>query len=467
MTLRTLFICVLLSLVFVPAQARLSAQSKVLNGFPHVRQKPDFCGEACLEMVLQKMGTPWTQDDVFNISGLDPVEGRGCATKELVQASHSLGFDVGRTWYSVKVATADSELESKFRDLHQDLLAGYPSIVCMRYDKQPNTTEHFRLIVGYDAATDEILYLEPAENEARYRRMSKRDFLSLWPLKYKADTWTVIRLRMKSLGVPKLKQRAGFSDADYAQHIRKLRRQLPGPGFTIVLQKPFVVVGDESPTMVKRRAEQTVGWAVKKLKAQYFTKDPNSIIDVWLFKDRQSYESNAQTLWGETPGTPYGYYSPSQRVLVMNIATGGGTLVHEIVHPFMEANFPDCPDWFNEGLASLYEQSREKGGRIHGSTNWRLEGLQQAIQANTLQTFRHLTTRDFYGDDDGTNYAMARYLCYYLQNKGLLQTYYHRFVQNAKSDPTGYKTLQKVLKTDDMVAFERTWKAYVSRLRFP
>jgi len=28
-------------------------------------------------------------------------------------------------------------------------------------------------------------------------------------------------------------------------------------------------------------------------------------------------------------------------------------LVHEIVHPFMRANFPECPAWFNEGLASL------------------------------------------------------------------------------------------------------------------
>ena len=25
--------------------------------------------------------------------------------------------------------------------------------------------------------------------------------------------------------------------------------------------------------------------------------------------------------------------------------TGGGTLVHEIVHPFLRANFPECPAW--------------------------------------------------------------------------------------------------------------------------
>ena len=41
-------------------------------------------------------------------------------------------------------------------------------------------------------------------------------------------------------------------------------------------------------------------------------------------------------------------------VVVLGTSTGGGTLVHEIVHPFMRANFPNCPSWFDEGLASLY-----------------------------------------------------------------------------------------------------------------
>ena len=51
------------------------------------------------------------------------------------------------------------------------------------------------------------------------------------------------------------------------------------------------------------------------------------------------------------------------------VATGGGTLVHEIVHPFMRANFPECPAWFNEGMGSLYEQCSEVNGRIAGLTN--------------------------------------------------------------------------------------------------
>ncbi len=137
----------------------------------------------------------------------------------------------------------------------------------------------------------------------------------------------------------------------------------------------------------------------------------------------------------------------------MNIATGGGTLVHEIVHPFVAANFPECPAWFNEGLGSLYEQSGEEDGRIVGYTNWRLHGLQEAIRKKRVPSFKTLcstTTDEFYEKDRGTNYAQARYLCYYLQQHGLLRKFYHRFYADRKKDPTGYATLQEILGRSDM-----------------
>ena len=154
----------------------------------------------------------------------------------------------------------------------------------------------------------------------------------------------------------------------------------------------------------------------------------------------------------------------------MNIATGGGTLVHEIVHPFVAANFPRCPAWFNEGLGSLYEQSGEMNGEIHGYTNWRLAGLQKAIRAGKLPSFESLcgtSDTEFYEKDRGTNYAQARYLCYYLQQKGLLQSYYGRFLASRDDDPTGYKTLKAVLRREDMDKFQKEWEAFVMKLRFP
>ncbi len=261
-----------------------------------------------------------------------------------------------------------------------------------------------------------------------------------------------------------------FSDTAFTAHIADLRKRLPAGDFQIVIQKPFVIIGDESAEMVEWRSQRTVKWAVDRIKQDYFDKQPNHIIDIWLFKDKTSYETNAEELFGQKPRTPYGYYSSSNRALVMNISTGGGTLVHEIVHPFIESNFPSCPSWFNEGLASLYEQCRDKDGHIWGSTNWRLRGLQIAIKSDVLPTFQKLTattTREFYNEDSGTNYAQARYLCYYLQEKGLLVDYYKSFVANVEDDPTGYETLQTILKRTDMDRFQQEWSEFVSRLKYP
>jgi hypothetical protein len=270
---------------------------------------------------------------------------------------------------------------------------------------------------------------------------------------------------------------ATFTDADFARHVelrkgeirKKVRSGNPGASdFSFVIQRPFVVIGDEAKEVVQQRAEDTVKWAVDRLKQDFFPNDPKEILDIWLFKDAASYEKHARLLFGDEPSTPYGYYSNAHKALIMNIETGGGTLVHEIVHPFMEANFATCPPWLNEGLGSLYEQCGEVDGHIHGFTNWRLPGLQRAIAAKGVPPFKTLTEMDasaFYNDDKGTNYAQSRYLCYYLQEKGLLVKFYQEFHARQKEDPSGFKSLQKVLAESDMNAFKTKWEKYVLELR--
>lgn len=260
-----------------------------------------------------------------------------------------------------------------------------------------------------------------------------------------------------------------FAKGDYQRHIEGLKKRLPNDGFSIVIQPPFVVIGDESLDTVKRRSQQTVKWAVDHLKREYFSDDPTEIIDIWLFQDANSYEEHTTTLYGKKPTTPYGFYASSHNALYMNIATGGGTLVHEIVHPFIAANFPECPSWFNEGLASLYEQSAERDGRIIGQTNWRLRGLQSAIRKGSVPSFETLcqtTTRQFYDQDKGTNYSQARYLCYHLQERDLLQKFYRTFRKNVATDPTGIESLKKVLGKHDLDEFKQQWEAEVLKLRF-
>jgi hypothetical protein len=272
--------------------------------------------------------------------------------------------------------------------------------------------------------------------------------------------------------LPKPVLTSGATNSLLDEHLAALKKTVPG-GFTTVITPPFVVLGDESAELVKQHADRTVEWAVKKLKQDFFKADPAEIIDIWLFKDDASYRKHAKLLFDDTPTTPFGYYSASHRALVMNISTGGGTLVHELVHPFMRANFPACPAWFNEGLASLYEQSAEKDGHIRGLINWRYTGLEKAIKEGQLISFQKLmalSEEDFYGGVNNPGYSQyygqSRYLCFYLQEKGLLTKFYREFVANAKSDPAGYETLKRVLGEKDMEAFQKRWEKFILGLRF-
>jgi len=201
------------------------------------------------------------------------------------------------------------------------------------------------------------------------------------------------------------------------------------------------------------------------IEKDFFTKRPEKLIEVWLFKNEKTFRKGAKKFFNDDPDTPYGYYSPSADALVMNIGPGAGTLSHELVHPYMEANFPNVPSWFNEGLASLYEAVREKDGQFWGLPNWRLAGLKRAIRADKLPSFETMT-----GDSDArfymsnTGYAQARYLLFYLQEKGLLHRYYDLFSAGVRADPTGYKTLVKLLGDPSMARFETQWQAWALAL---
>ena len=468
-------------------------ESILIEGVPQVRQKPDFCGEACVEMWLRKLGKGTTQDEVFNASGLDPSLGRGCYAQELLRAVTQVGFKPCRqeeVFNIVKAERSAEDLERCFRCLHNDLRGGVPSIVCMRYNATENATEHFRLVIGYDAKSDEVVYREPAWKSEEYGRMEREHFLKLWPLKQSKSEWTVVLIRLEAAPSkikaperkagavatagggerPAQKQPTVFQNADFAQRVRSIKAKCPQEGLNFIVEQPFVIVGDCDQDTLRSYAKNVVRWSVDLLKKSYFQNDPSRILAVWLLSNPKSYERYCMLITKSKPITPYGFYSTQHDALVMNIQTGGGTLVHEIVHPFIEANFPGCPPWFNEGLGSLYEQCEERDGRIVGLLNWRLAGLKKAIAQNDLPDFKTLTGysgMEFHNIAKGNNYAQARYLCYYLQEKGLLEGFYKDFLRRRIEDPTGYATLSDALGKRDMRKFKEEWQRFVTGLATP
>jgi hypothetical protein len=253
-----------------------------------------------------------------------------------------------------------------------------------------------------------------------------------------------------------------------AARVEALRARL-GPEFKVGLEPPFVVAGD-SPQADLNEQVATLRWAIKKLKQDFFTMDPTRPIDVYLFRDAESYERNVQALFHVEPVSRYGWYSDDLSALIMNIGTGGGTLVHELVHAFMVANFPSCPPWFNEGLGALFERPSELDGRIQGFPNWRQPILQTAIRERRTIPFHALFQLDgsgFYGAGLDVHYAEARYLLYWVQLKDALPTFYREFLAHRADDPTGEATLGRVLGEPDLEALQRRWEKWALALGPP
>ncbi|MGE0545781.1 MAG: hypothetical protein AB7O24_20475 [Kofleriaceae bacterium] len=256
---------------------------------------------------------------------------------------------------------------------------------------------------------------------------------------------------------------AAPSQAELEQRKQQLETKLAGQGFTVVIEPPFVVVGDETAGTVRHRASGFMRWTIKLLEKDLFSQRPNKLIEVWLFRNERSYRAGAKKYFDDEPDTPYGYYSSQDDALVMNIGPGAGTLSHELVHPYIEANFPAGPSWFNEGLASLYERPSEKNGSIVGLANWRLPSLKRQIRAKTLPplaTLLETSTEQFY-EADYDSYAYARYLLMYLQERGKLIAFYKTF--HGGSDLTGKTALEAVLG-EDLATFEPKWRTWVLKL---
>ncbi len=207
---------------------------------------------------------------------------------------------------------------------------------------------------------------------------------------------------------------------------RDLERRLDA-SFSITVSPPFIVAGNCPAAQLRGYTTWSVVRPAKAMWTAYFGRKPTRPITILLFADARSYAHWAKRLFNDTDLPHFGYCR-RDGTMVMNIATGTGTLVHELTHALIAYDFPTVPTWFNEGLASLHEQCIVREDVIVGDTNWRLPALQDALRAGRLRPLRELVTaRDFYGRFQGLNYAQGRYFVMYMQQRGVLRKFYAHF----------------------------------------
>jgi hypothetical protein len=181
-----------------------------------------------------------------------------------------------------------------------------------------------------------------------------------------------------------------------------------------------------------------------------FGKKPAQAISVYLFGERTGYEGFCTQKFDAPCIAHFGFYSPGERYMVMNAGLGLGTLTHEIVHPLVEADFPNAPTWINEGVASVFEQPQlPRPGEIHGGKNWRHPLLKRTLKSPDKDKARldrlfGMPDATFRGEWEGLNYATARYVCQWLDERGKLWPFFQKWRDDYANDPTGEKSFTAV-----------------------
>eukprot|EP00913_Durusdinium_trenchii_P023433 g22011.t1 len=173
-------------------------------------------------------------------------------------------------------------------------------------------------------------------------------------------------------------------------------------GCRTIVSAPFVIGGDLREATLQRYLRDVVTPTSRALKTSYFDRHPNEPIVLLIFSNDKSFREHALRFDGADRGCYSGYYQRRSRRILLNIASGEGTLAHELTHALAHFDFPEIPEWFDEGLASLHEECAfsEDGLRLNGLKNWRRNILLAEIRAGRLGSIEQLMSRGalFAGD---------------------------------------------------------------------
>jgi hypothetical protein len=254
--------------------------------------------------------------------------------------------------------------------------------------------------------------------------------------------------------------------ADLSARSAKARSEL-GQGAALDIEEDVFLF---AATRRDRTFEASIQLARKAFDAFFngrFARRPARAVTVYLLAAKGPYDTFCKQHLGSECAAEFGFYERGLREIVANLGPGITTLTHELVHPIVQSDFPDAPEWINEGLGALFEMPvLPHPGEIHGAKNWRYPRLRAALtskaeRASTrLDALFAMTGATFRDSEADLHFAMARYACQWLDARGQLWPFYAAWRDNVLDDPTGEKAFVRVVGTAPAQANEE-WVRWV------
>lgn len=257
-------------------------------------------------------------------------------------------------------------------------------------------------------------------------------------------------------------------EADRARRIHAAREDLGPRAEATRVAAPFVLAGPSAAAI--HGAAPFIESVLTAYRNHRFARSPERAISIYVFPAAAAYHAYCRREYGGSECmSRFGFYQPDERKIIMQ-GGAGGTLSHELAHPFYEADFPDGPTWLNEGIAALFEQPiLHPKGEIHGAKNWRLPRLLQALSrpreksVARLEALFGMSDQTFRGELESLHYAVARYACQWLDEKALLWPFYQAYRDGIGTDPTGEAAFRQVVGASPSEA-TRSWHRWLRAL---
>jgi hypothetical protein len=238
--------------------------------------------------------------------------------------------------------------------------------------------------------------------------------------------------------------------ADLRERISAAHKRFGAAARVTLTGDTFVLVAAD-PGAPLERADSLAREALAAYFHGRFERRPDRVVTVLLFGGASDYGAYCRNEIGAACEEDLGTYSVLRSEILVDAGPGLGTLTHELVHPLVQYDFPRAPQWFNEGLASLFEAPVFPApGEVHGQPNWRMPILARALRTADAASRPHLDA--LFGTSDGAfrsgetslHYATARAFCEWLDERSELWTFYHAWRDSAERDPDGRLAFQSV-----------------------
>ncbi|MBK7402808.1 MAG: hypothetical protein IPJ34_42935 [Myxococcales bacterium] len=267
------------------------------------------------------------------------------------------------------------------------------------------------------------------------------------------------------VGVLALSGFAACAPPRLAQHTTRARSDL-GEGARIAVIEPAFVLA--APSNVTEQVFVDTEAQLRRLYAGLVGAglDPppsGAATALYLLPGAGSYQTFCFTKWDKPCLSDRGFFVASDRLAVVDLANGGTlTVLHEAVHPLVLAHFPGIPAWFYEGLSALFEVPRYEEGVLHGDRKARAgylpheqKKLAPRVRLDKLFAMDELAFRR----DASESYAIARFVCLWLDEKGYLWPFFHRFREIAWRD-SGAQAFRDVVGLT-LAEAQPVWESWV------